>query len=400
MNKIYLDNAATTRVDGKVIQAMTPYLDEIYGNPSSIHSFGQEAKSAVDESREKIANFLNCKPEEIIFTSGGSESDNLAIRGLVESSKFKAQSKPHVITSAIEHHAVLHTIQDLEKEGLIEASYIKPRGDGAIRAKDIIDAIKANTLLISIMYVNNETGVIQPIQEIGKILKQVQDDNIKNRSEAKWHIYFHTDAVQAAEYLNIDVEELGVDLLTLTAHKIHGPKGIGVLFAKKGVPFRPMITGGAQEMRLRAGTENVASIAGFAKAIEQAKSEKRKAKSIEILRDKLQSGILKLIPDVIVNGAAQRAPHILNVSFLNAEGEAIILNLDFLGIAVSSGSACTSRSLDPSHVLSAMGTPPEKAHGSIRFSLSKYTTEQEIDKVLEVLPGIITKLRAMSPFKN
>ena len=395
MKKIYLDNAATTRAGEEVLAAMLPFFTEIYGNPSSVHTFGQEAKSALDESRESIASFLNCDTDEIIFTSGGSESDNLAIRGLIAKIGDSTTSAlPHIIISAIEHHAILHTVQDLEKEGTIEATYIYPQSNGAVKAKDVIDAIKENTVLISIMYVNNETGVIQPIGEIGKLLAEV---NLKRQKSGR--IYFHTDAVQAAEFCEMDVKSLGVDLLSVSAHKLHGPKGIGLLYVKKGIHLKPIITGGSQELRLRAGTENIPAIVGMAKAISLAKNLNSKTESIAILRGKLEREILRLIPEAIVNGTANRVPYILNVSFLNAEGEAIILNLDFLGIAVSSGSACTSRSLAPSHVLTAMGIPPEKAHGSIRFSLSRYTTDEEIDEVLTVLPGIIEKLRLMSPFK-
>ncbi len=394
MKKIYLDNAATTRVDEEVLAAMLPFFTEIYGNPSSVHTFGQEAKSALDESRESIANFLNCDTDEIIFTSGGSESDNLAIKGLIAKVGDATGALPHIIISAIEHHAILHTVQDLEKEGIVEATYLNPQSDGAIKAEDVIGAIRENTVLVSIMYVNNETGVIQPIGEIGRLLA---DLNLKRQKSGR--IYFHTDAVQAAEFCEMDVKSLGVDLLSVSAHKLHGPKGIGLLYVKKGIQLKPIITGGSQELRLRAGTENIPAIVGMTKAISLAKSLKSKADTIAALRDKLEREILKLIPEAIVNGTANRVPYILNASFLNAEGEAIILNLDFLGIAVSSGSACTSRSLAPSHVLTAMGIPPEKAHGSIRFSLSRYTTDEEIDEVLTVLPNIIGKLRLMSPFK-
>ncbi|MCX6808416.1 MAG: cysteine desulfurase family protein [Candidatus Berkelbacteria bacterium] len=395
MKKIYLDNAATTKPSEEVILAMDAVLRESWGNPSSIHQVGQAAHSVLDEGRRVVAEFLNCEATEVIFTSGGSESDNLAIRGLIqaEGGRLKAEGlKSHVVTSATEHHAVLHTVQELEKEGLIEATYLKPDSSGLISVEKVEKAIKDNTVLVSIIYVNNETGVVSPIAEIGKML---------STGKKSQKIFFHTDAVQAAEWLLMDVEKLGVDLLTFTAHKLHGPKGIGVLYTKKGTPLKHQIAGGDQEFRLRAGTENVSAIAGFARAIAEVKSSKLKAKSnVVSLCDRLIAGIMSSIPDAILNGEkAARAPHIVNISFLNAEGEAIILNLDFLGIQVSSGSACTSRSLNPSHVLSAMGIPPEKAHGSIRFSLSRETTEEEIDRVLEVLPPIIEKLRAMSPFK-
>lgn len=407
MQRIYLDNSATTALAPEVVKKMAEIGQEFFGNPSSVHSFGQDARKILDESRRSVAEFFGAKPEEIIFTSGGSESDNLALRGVISNSKFiisnqtpnpnsQNSKKPHVITSATEHHAVLHTVEDLEKEGVIEATYVKPDKDGYISPESIEREIKDNTVLVSIIYVNNETGVVAPIAEIGEILKsQVPSTEYREK------IIFHTDAVQAVEFMPVNVDELKVDLLTFTAHKIHGPKGVGGLYVRKGVKLTPQITGGSQEFRLRAGTENVAGIAALAKALELVKSEKLKVKSVESLRDKLIEGIQKNIPDTILNGGGtKRAPHIANISFINAEGEAIILNLDFLGIAVSSGSACTSRSLEPSHVLSAMGIPPEKTHGAIRFSLSIETTEAEIDKVIEVTPGIIEKLRAMSPFEH
>jgi len=384
---------------------------EAWGNPSSIHSTGREAHDILDESRRTVAGFLNCQPEEIVFTSGGSESDNLAIRGLIAELRIKNKelSRPHVITSAVEHHAVLHTIQELEKEGKIEATYIKPDSDGIISPEMVIEAIKDNTVLVSLIYVNNETGVVTPIKEIAEAISGIRGNvsGIMHNTKYQTHntekksprIFFHTDAVQAAEFMPMDVEKLGVDLLTISAHKIHGPKGVGVLFVKKGTKIKPQITGGSHEFNLRAGTENVAGVAGLAEAI---KGIRNKELGIRVgeLRNKLENSLLKNIPNTQVNGSREkRAPHISNISFINAEGEAIILNLDFLGIQVSSGSACTSRSLEPSHVLTAMGVLPEKAHGSIRFSLSHETTEEEIDKVIEVLPNIIKKLREMSPFK-
>lgn len=398
--RIYLDNAATTKIDPKVFETMKPYFSDFFGNPSSVHSFGQEARTAVDKSRDIVAKFLNCDPMEIVFTSGGSESDNLAIRGIIENLKFKIQNlkKPHVITTAFEHHAVLHTVQDMEKEGKIEASYINPGKNGLIDINKIKEAIKDNTILISVMYVNNEIGTVQPIPEIGKMIQVLN----QNRNEK---IYFHTDAVQAVEYFDMDIQKLKVDLLTMTAHKIHGPKGIGVLFIKKDTKLAPMITGGEQEFRKRAGTENVPGIVGLAAALQQVESKKpalpagrSKVKTIKRLRDKLENYILINIKDTYLNGDKEkRSPAISNISFKNAEGEAIILNLDFLGIAVSSGSACTAMSLDPSHVLTAIGVPRELSHGAIRFSLSRETTEKEIDLVIKELPKIIEKLRLMSP---
>lgn len=425
MKNIYLDNSATTPLRPEVIEAMKKAMP-VFGNPSSVYSIGGEAKSLVDKARQTVAGFLNCNTTEIIFTSGGSESDNLAIRGLINrviSTKVEKSNSPkisrqarddntrlHVITSMIEHHAVLHTVQDLEKSGIIEATYLKPDKDGVISAESVEKAIKPNTVLVSIMYVNNETGVINPIEQIGEMLRKNTEYRIQNTAKEKLNseslilnsgkIYFHTDAVQAAGYLEMDVEKLGVDLLSIAGHKIHGPKGIGVLYVKKGTPLQSQITGGGQEFNLRAGTENVVSIAGLAAAIKTVQSSKLKAKSIAGLRDKLEDFILKNIAETRLNGAKdKRIPSVANISFKNAEGEAIILNLDFLGISVSSGSACTSRSLEPSYVLVAMDVPIEYTHGSIRFSLSDETTEADIDKVIEVLPGIIEKLRAMSPLR-
>lgn len=421
--RIYLDNAATTKIDEKVLKAVNQAY-AYFGNPSSLHSFGQESSSAILKARDQIADFLNCESEEIIFTSGGSESDNLAIKGIIEdfhsrnnhqeaiikknpNTKYKIPNtiKPHVIVSAFEHHAVLHTVEELEKEGKIEATYIKPDKDGIVAPESIVGAVKDNTILVSLMYVNNEIGTVQPIKEVSKKLKQI------NQS-----VVFHTDAVQAAEFMPMDVKELGVDLLTLSGHKFHGPRGIGLLYVKKGTKISPQILGGKHERGLRAGTENLPGIVGLAKAMElfsHCKDVTRQHGNLEQdcfanarndvreLRDKLENWILENISDTRLNGSKEkRAPHISNISFLNAEGEAIILNLDFEGIAVSSGSACTSRSLEPSHVLTSMGVEPKWSHGAIRFSLSRETTESEIDKVIEVLPPIIEKLRAMSPFGN
>ena len=418
---IYLDTAATTPVHPQVLDAMLPYFSDKFGNASSIHSFGQEARSAVDNSRHQIAEFLNCKSTEVIFTSGGSESDNLAIKGILEAviptqvegsyKRFLGSArndkkdgndkfKPHVITSAFEHHAVLDTIKELENEGKIEASYIKPNHDGLVEVGDIEVAIKDNTVLVSIMYVNNEIGTVQPIRAIGQMLE-------KKNKERSSCIYFHTDAVQAAGYFDLNVDTLHVDLLTMSAHKIYGPKGIGLLYVRSGVPVKHQMVGGGQEYKKRAGTENVAGIVGFAKALLVIASETKQSKdgiatsgslAMTKLRDKLIDGLLQ-IPSSQLNGSREhRSPANANISFINAEGEAILLNLDMEGIAASTGSACTSGSLSPSHVLISMGLKPEQCHGSIRFTLGRETTEEEIDKVLEVLPPIIDKLRKMSPF--
>lgn len=390
MKKIYLDNAATTPVHPEVLAAMAPYFSDQFGNASSIHSFGQVARSVVDAARREIAQFLNCKSTEIIFTSGGSESDNLAINGVVESLKSKVESKPHVITSAFEHHAVLDTIIELEADGVIEATYIKPSSDGLIGAESVKKAIKKNTLLVSIMYVNNEIGTVQPIRAIGQMIE-------KENKTRDSRIFFHTDAVQATEYFEMNVDYLHVDLLSISAHKIYGPKGVGLLYVRSGTPIKHQIVGGGQEYKKRAGTENVPGIIGFAKAIELI--DRSKNERLKKLRDRLIDGLLK-IPNSRLNGSQEeRSPANVNISFLNAEGESILLNLDMEGIAASTGSACTSGSLEPSHVLSAMGLPPEECHGSVRFTLGRQTAAEEIDKVILVMKNIVEKLRKMSPLK-
>lgn len=412
MENIYLDNAATTALAPEVIERITEINQAVFGNPSSVHSIGGEARKIVDESRRTVAEFIGCKPEEIVFTSGGSESDNLAVRGVVATQAKKLKSLPHVITSMVEHHAILHTVEEMEKDGLIQASYIKPDADGIVSPAKVKEAIRDNTVLISVMYVNNETGVISPIREIGQMLKSL---NSERENQDKRKIYFHTDAVQAAEFFDLSPDTLGLDLITFTAHKLHGPKGIGALYVRSRTPLASQISGGSHEFRHRAGTENVAGMAGLAKALEIIIAERGETKpdpstglirSAEVerligLRDKIVETIQKSVTQVRFNGSMlHRAPHIVSFCFLNAEGEAIILNLDFLGIAVSSTSACTSQSLEPSHVLSAMDVPIEESHGTVRISLSRYTSEPEVDKFLEAVPPIIEKLRMMSPFKN
>jgi len=393
MSNIYLDNSATTSVDTQVLDAMLPYFSNKFGNASSVHSFGQEARAAIDNARYKIAEFLNCKSTEIIFTSGGSESDNLAIKGILEASEIE---KPHIITLAFEHHAILETVKELESDEKIEATFIRPNCDGIIEIAEIEKAIKENTILVSVMYVNNEIGTVQPIRAIGQMIE-------KRNKDRRQKMYLHTDAVQAAEYFDMNVDYLHVDLLTMTAHKIYGPKGVGLLYIRSGVPIKHQIVGGGQEYKKRAGTENVASIVGFGKAVEIIQKSKLKNQNynskLESLRDKLIDGLLQISNSFLNGSRKDRSPANANISFINAEGEAILLNLDMEGIAVSTGSACTSGSLEPSHVLISMGLKPEQCHGSIRFTLGRSTTEEEIDKVLEVLPPIIEKLRKMSPFK-
>ncbi|MCX6789426.1 MAG: cysteine desulfurase family protein [Candidatus Gribaldobacteria bacterium] len=383
MKQVYLDYAATTPQSIEVAKAMKPYSGKFYGNASSLHQFGQRAHEAVEMSRQNIAKFFNCFAAEVFFTGSATEADNLAILGVIKNSKY------HVVTSIIEHPAVLEPIKHLEKLGEIEATYLSVDKNGLITPEQVEKAIRPNTVLISIMYANNEIGVIQPIAEIGKTIKAVNQK-----------IIFHTDAVQAANYLDCDVQKLGVDLLTLSGHKIYGPKGVGALYVKKGVAIEPIMFGGHQEQGLRPGTENVAAIAGLGEAIEQIKNEKRKMKNLEKLRDRLADGILKNIPKTSLNGSRDhRLPNNANISFAGVEGESILMALDQKGIAVSTGSACASGSLEPSHVLMALGLSHQQAHGSIRFSLGKYTTQEEINYTLKVLPDIIKRLRAISPLK-
>ena len=381
MDRIYMDNAATTAVSPEVLQAMLPYFTDIYGNPSSIHSTGRDARRAVDAARKQVAAAIGAQPTEIYFTAGGSESDNWAIKGTAFAKRAKGN---HIITSQIEHHAVLHTCAWLEKQGF-EVTYLPVDEFGRVRVEDVEKAITDKTILISIMAANNEIGTLQPITEIGKLAK--------SRG-----ILFHTDAVQAMGAIPIDVNAMNIDMLSMSGHKFHGPKGIGVLYVRKGVHPDIFMHGGAQERGQRAGTENLAGIVGIGKAIELATQNlEANAARMSRLRDKLIDGILAEIPDVRLNGhRTERLPNNVNVSIRYIEGEAMLLRLDLAGIAGSSGSACTSGSLDPSHVLLAIGLPHEIAHGSLRLSLGTDTTEDQVDEVLRVLPGIVKDLRAMS----
>lgn len=382
MKNVYFDNAATTKLDGDVLNDMMPYLTDNYGNASSIYKLGKTSRKAVEEAREKVANILNCKPNEIYFTAGGSESDNTAIKGIARANKNKGN---HIIASKIEHPAVLDSCHDLEKEGF-EVSYISVDENGTIDLEELKKEIKPTTILISVMTANNEIGTIQPIKEIGEIAHE-------------HNIYFHTDAVQAIGNIKIDVNEMNIDSLSLSGHKFYGPKGIGVLYVKNGVSFNKYISGGHQERNKRAGTENVAGIVGLASAMERAYKELNEHnKKISELRDYYESSILKKIPYVKVNGNVKnRLPGNSNISFRYIEGEGLLLNLDLKGICASSGSACTSGSLDPSHVLLAIGLPHEIAHGSLRISIGKYNTKEEIDYLIDSLVEIVNKLRNMSP---
>lgn len=383
MQKVYLDNAATTKVRDEVVEAMLPYFTEYFGNPSSLHLFAREAGKGLDTARAQVAKALNAKPEEIIFTGGGSESDNMVLRGIPEAYKKKGK---HVITSAVEHHAVLHTLEAMEKEGRVEVTYLPVDEYGMVTAEQVEKAIRPDTVLVSIMFANNEVGTIMPIEQIGETCK-------------KHGVLFHTDAVQAVGHVPVDVEKMHIDLLSLSGHKFHGPKGVGALYVRKGVRIPALILGGAQERRKRAGTENVPGIVGMGKAIELATAElEDNAAKMKVLRDRLIFGIPARIPDVKLNGhPTERLPNNVNFSIRFIEGESILLMLDLNGIAASSGSACTSGSLDPSHVLLAMGLSHEVAHGSLRLTLSEFTTPEEIDYLLDTLPPIVEKLRAMSP---
>ena len=382
MKSMYFDNAATTRLDDEVLQEMLPYLKENYGNASSIYKLGRESRKAVEESRERISKVLNCKPNEIYFTAGGSESDNTAIKGIAKANKKKGN---HIITSKIEHPAVLETCKQLEKEGF-EITYISVDENGIVDLEELKKSIKPTTILITIMFANNEIGTIQPIEEIGKIAKES-------------NIYFHTDAVQAVGNAKIDVQKLNIDSLSLSGHKIYGPKGIGALYVKTGVKFEKFIDGGHQERNKRAGTENVAGIVGIGKSIELAyENLNEHNKKIKELRDYYVEQVKEKIPYIKINGDMEkRLPGNCNISFRFIEGEGLLLNLDLKGICASSGSACTSGSLDPSHVLLAIGLPHEIAHGSLRISIGKYNTKEEIDYLVENLVEIVNRLREMSP---
>lgn len=382
-DRIYLDHAATTAVRKEVVDYMLPFFTEHFGNPMSIHSYGRESRKHLEAARETIANCIGAQPREIMFTSSGTEADNWAIRGVVSA---KAKKGKHIITSQIEHHAVLHTVELLEKQGF-DVTYLPVDSEGFVDPSDLKKAIRKDTILASIMHANNEIGTIQPIEELGQICR----DN---------GVTFHVDAVQSAGVLPIDLNSLPVDLLTLSAHKFYGPKGAAALYVRKGTRLDSIISGGGQERGLRGGTHNHVAIIGMAKALELAVSEMEEYnKNTSQLRDKLIDGLFERIPDIRLNGPRgdKRLPNNVNVSIKYIEGEGMLLHLDMLGIAASSGSACTSGSLDPSHVLLAIGLSHEIAHGSLRLSLGKENTEADIDRVLEVLPGIVKNLRDMSP---
>ena len=379
---VYADNAATTKLSPAVLEAMMPYLTEEYGNPSSLYRFGNHAKRAIEQARKEVADVLGAEPFEILFTGGGSEADNW-VKEIMRS--LKARGKNHFITSAVEHHALLHSAQRLQKEGF-EVTFIPVDREGRIDPEQVRAAIRPETGLVSIMFANNEIGTIYPIKEIGAICRQAG-------------VLFHTDAVQAAGHLPINVKEMNIDLLSLSAHKFHGPKGVGAFYCRRGIPLPSLIDGGAQERSKRAGTENVAGIVGLGAALRLANEEMSEASArVSAMRDRLIDGILQTVPMCRLNGPRHnRLPGNCNISFLGIEGESLLLRLDLAGIAASSGSACASSSLDPSHVLLAIGLPHEVAHGSVRLSLSDYNTEEDVDYILEKLPEIVSTLRSMSP---
>ena len=380
---IYADNAATTKMSRTAIDAMLPYMDEIYGNPSSLYSFGQKAKEALESARDRVAACLGCEPREITFTSGGSEADNQAIFSAARQGEKKG--KKHIISTAFEHHAVLHTLDKLKKQGF-EVTLLDVHKNGIVTAEQVAEAIREDTCLVTIMFANNEIGTIQPIEEIGKVCREKG-------------VLFHTDAVQAAGHLHINVKEQNIDMLSLSAHKFHGPKGIGVLYAKRGVILDNVINGGAQERGKRAGTENIPAIMGLAAALEEAtKNIDETASKLTKLRDRLIEGLDK-IPYGELNGdRTSRLPSNVNFCFEGIEGESLLLLLDDKGVCASSGSACTSGSLDPSHVLLAIGRPHEVAHGSLRLSLGEETTEADVDYLIDAVTEVVTYLRNMSPF--
>ena len=383
-----MDHAAAAPMDKRVKKAMEPYWTENFGNPNALYKEGLIARNAVETAREDIAKILGARAKEIIFTNGGTESDNLAIFGVVKNFK-----NGHIITTKFEHHAVLNSCKHLEKEGF-EVTYLDVSKEGVVKPEDVKRALRPETILVSIMYANNEIGTVQPIREIAKVIR-----DFKKKGEAKQNIYFHTDACQAPGYLDLNVERLGVDLMTINGSKIYGPKGIGLLYAKNGIKLEPLLYGGEQERKLRPGTENVPAIVGLAEALKivDQDREKESARLVK-LRDSFINRLLGEIPKTVLNGhPTQRLPNNVNVSILDAEGESIVLYLDEAGVACSTGSACTSESLEPSHVILAIGKPRAYAHGAMRFSLGRSTTKKNIDYVMKVLPDIIKKLRMFSP---
>lgn len=422
MKRIYLDHAATTPIDPRVARAMKPFWSSKFGNPGGLYEEGRKAKEAVDAAREFIARSIGAKSDEIIFTSGGTESDNLAVFG-VANGMPRPSSTPgveglqtpgvfpgrgHIITTKFEHHAVLTPCEQLAKEGFSaqggpasgwDVTFLEVGEEGVVNPEDIKNALRSETVLVSIMYANNEIGTIQPIAEIGKIIKEFRTQKSETHAQIKQYPFFHTDACQAAGYLNINVNDLGIDLMTVNGSKIYGPKGSGILYKRSGVKIKPMVVGGGQEKRMRSGTENVAGIVGLAEALELAISEREKeSERLTVLRDYFIREIIKKIPKVVLNGhPLKRLPNNVNVSILDIEGEALVLHMDSKGISFSTGSACTSESLDPSHVILALGKPYEFAHSSMRFTMGRATRKKDLDQVLKVLPKTVEWLRKVSP---
>jgi cysteine desulfurase len=382
MNRVYFDNNATTPLAPDVFEAMRPYLLEDYGNASSIHWFGQRAKAGVEKAREQVARLLNARASEIVFTSGGTESDNAAILGIVEAARGE---RKHVVTSAIEHPAVLSTAQALERRG-VGVTYVHVGSTGVIDPADVAAALRPETVLISVMHANNELGTIQPLEEIGRIARERD-------------IYFHTDAVQSIGKIPVDVDRLGMDLLALSAHKLNGPKGVGALYVRRGTILRPLLHGGHHERDRRPGTENVAGIVGLGAAAEKSRGHlEEENRRVGALRDRLETGILAGVPRVAVNGdRTRRVPNTTNLTFDYVEGEGFVIAMDLRGVACSTGSACSSGSLEPSHVLSAIGLRPDQARASIRFSLGTFNTDDDVDTALQILPTVVEQLRSVSP---
>lgn len=389
--RIYLDNSATTQVDPRVLEAMMPYLTEKFGNPSSIHFFGQEAKSAVDKARHQVAGLINSRPNEIVFTSGGTEANNLAIRGILESQP--AISNPHIVTSVIEHSAVRNVCEDLEKRGF-SVTYLPVYENGIVKLEDLEAAITENTVLVSIMTANNEIGTLQPVAGIGKLTRELRSQGRK--------IWFHTDAVQALGKVPVDVEEIGCDLLSLSAHKIYAPKGVGALYVRRGVRLHPQNIGGHQERDRRGGTESVPNIVGLGEACSIASDElETAAEASRLLRDRLESAVGEDIQGVVFNGDRERRlPNIANISFTSIEGEGLLINLDMQGIAVSTGSACSSGTLEPSPVIRAIGRGDDLARGAIRFSFGRFNTYDDVEDLLRLLSSCVKNLRELSPART
>ena len=385
--RVYLDNSATTPVDKEVVEAMVPFLTEKYGNASSIHFFGQEARSAVDKARHQVAAIINAKPNQIIFTSGGTESNNLAIRGFCQMNEKYGK---HIITSKIEHPAVINVCEELEEHGF-EVTYLPVYEEGIIQIEDVENAIKEDTVLISVMVGNNEIGTLQPVKEIGRLVQKHRDNGNK--------IWFHTDAVQAVGKIPVDIEEIGCDLLSISSHKIYAPKGAGALFVKRGVRLKSQNLGGHQERERRGGTENVPAIVAFGKACELANQNlESNTENLKTLRDAFENGVKEKIPNVIINGNREkRLPNISNITFQGIEGEGLLINLDMQGVAVSTGSACSSGSLEPSPIILALGQREDLARGAVRFSFGKENTLEDVEYVLNVLPNAVENLRKLSP---